>query len=183
MMIQADCPTINCTTTSKYKHNIIKHLKSCYIVNKNKKAVGDNRICSICNKVFAKKSNRDRHITDFHSVPPMCDNGFDEQQFEIPTMVTIPNYQYESDDQVQSHEINIVEDPEPSIFSPATPLPSKNQVDFADELESSTSSEITVLSTTTIDVPSKKSRLETVIRKIVTKSTIPTSSTDASLIT
>ena len=50
------CPTIHWTTTSKYKHNIIKHLKSCYIVNKNKKAAGDNRICSICNKVFAKKN-------------------------------------------------------------------------------------------------------------------------------
>ena len=32
------CPTINCTASSKYKSNIIKHLKSCSIVNTNKQS-------------------------------------------------------------------------------------------------------------------------------------------------
>ena len=49
------CPTIDCTTTSKYKDNIVKLLKSCYIVNRNKKAASDNKICHICNKEFINK--------------------------------------------------------------------------------------------------------------------------------
>ena len=44
------CPTADYTATSKYKHNIINHLKSCYTVNKNKNSAKENKICSICNK-------------------------------------------------------------------------------------------------------------------------------------
>ena len=41
------CPTANCTATSKYNHNIIIHLNSCYTVNKNKKSAIENKIRSI----------------------------------------------------------------------------------------------------------------------------------------
>ena len=40
------CSTANCTATSKYKHNIIKQLKSCYTVNKNKKSVNENKFAA-----------------------------------------------------------------------------------------------------------------------------------------
>ena len=60
------CPSIGCNTTSRYKHNIQKHLKTCYIVNQNKKDNADNKICHICNKQFTKKSNRDRHVKNVH---------------------------------------------------------------------------------------------------------------------
>ena len=38
------CPTTDCVTTSKYKYNIIKHLKSCRKVIKNKKGANENKI-------------------------------------------------------------------------------------------------------------------------------------------
>ena len=60
------CPTVNCRTSSKYKHNIIKHLKSCYQVNSIKKVADNNKICSICHERFLKKSNRDRHMKTVH---------------------------------------------------------------------------------------------------------------------
>ena len=59
------CPRIDCKTTSKYKQNILKHLKSCSQVNLNKATAKENRTCGIC-KTFAKKSNRDRHIQSVH---------------------------------------------------------------------------------------------------------------------
>ena len=60
------CPRIDCKTISKYKQNILKHLKSCSQVNLNKATAKENRTCGICNKTFAKKSNRDRHIQSVH---------------------------------------------------------------------------------------------------------------------
>ena len=60
------CPAVNCRTSSKYKHNILKHLKSCYQVNSNKKVADNNKTCSISHKHFLKKSNRDRHMKTVH---------------------------------------------------------------------------------------------------------------------
>ena len=56
------CPTIGCKTTSKYKQNIFELLKSSSQVNVNRAAAKENKTCGICNKTFAKKSNRDRLI-------------------------------------------------------------------------------------------------------------------------
>ena len=49
------CLTTDCATTSKYKYNIIKHLKSSRKVNKNKKGANKNKICTFYSKVFTKK--------------------------------------------------------------------------------------------------------------------------------
>ena len=55
------CSTVGCQTTSKYKASIKKHLDICKQIKINKEVVAKNRICEICNKVFQRKSNRDRH--------------------------------------------------------------------------------------------------------------------------
>ena len=60
------CPTDDCKTSSKFKHNIIRHLKLCYRVNNDRKLNEENKICNICNKLFPKKSNRDRHMNTVH---------------------------------------------------------------------------------------------------------------------
>ena len=83
------CPTTNCTTTSRFKHDIRKHLKSCYGVNKNKKAASENKICSIYNNSFLKKSNRDRHINtvqahDSDVVPSLIDVNIEDD--DLPSM-------------------------------------------------------------------------------------------------
>ena len=78
------CPSAGCNTTSKYKYNIKKHLKSCYAINKQKDSVANNKICPDCGKEFLKKSKRDRHFKQFH--PEKV-----EEHAVLPTMVDIPN--------------------------------------------------------------------------------------------
>ena len=56
-----------CATKAKYKHNIVKHLKSCYSVNKNRGKGADNKICKACGKEFSKMSNRNRLFQQFHA--------------------------------------------------------------------------------------------------------------------
>ena len=57
-----NCPTDGCIVESKYKHNVLKHLKLCDQLRKKKKIVTMNKVGPICSKVFAQKSNRDRHV-------------------------------------------------------------------------------------------------------------------------
>lgn len=57
------CPTNGCTIKSKYKANIVKHLKVCVESEKKREK---NKTCTICGKVFVQKSNRDRHIQNTH---------------------------------------------------------------------------------------------------------------------
>ena len=42
------CPTTGCSTTFKYKNNIVKHLKSCFAINQQRNSVTDNKICPVC---------------------------------------------------------------------------------------------------------------------------------------
>ena len=58
-------------------------LKSCYSVKKCRKRAADNKFCKACGKVFAKKSNRDRHFQQFHT-----EIYHDVAEDEIPTMVS-----------------------------------------------------------------------------------------------
>ena len=71
----------------RLKYNIVKHLKSCYSVNIRKKSVAQNKICDICGKEFAQKSNRDRHVTDFHSTNVA---KFDIDESDIPEFEELP---------------------------------------------------------------------------------------------
>ena len=83
------CPSAGCNTTSKYKCNIKKHLKSCYAINKQRDSIVNNKICPDCEKEFLKKSNRDRHFKQFHSEKVVQPD--DEENDELPTMIVIPN--------------------------------------------------------------------------------------------
>ena len=56
----------------------MKHLKSCSQVNINRVTAKENRTCEICNKTFAKKSNRDRHIQSVHRNDNVDDNDVDD---------------------------------------------------------------------------------------------------------
>ena len=68
------CPTAGCSTTSKYKNNIVKHLKSCFAVNRQRNSVADNKICPVCKKEFIKNSNRDRYLKQFHAEKNVSDD-------------------------------------------------------------------------------------------------------------
>ena len=67
----------------------MKHLKLCSSLKKKRKIVANKKVCPICSKVFAQKSNCDRHIIKCHR---RSSNAFDEsiETFEdetIPSMV------------------------------------------------------------------------------------------------
>ena len=82
------CPTPGCSTTSQYRSNIVKHLKSCYGLNIQGKAAASNKICS----EFVKKSNRVKHLKQCHSDPDddviMSGLVLDGEN-ELPTIVLI----------------------------------------------------------------------------------------------
>ena len=92
------CPIDGCDTKSNYKHNILKHLKKYTEKESSMKRsiVANNKVCPICSKVFAQKSNRDRHVKNFHSlqdsadgidnVPDEFDNDDNEQEQRNQTL-------------------------------------------------------------------------------------------------
>ena len=104
------CPTVDSRASSEYEHNIIKHLKSCYQVNSNKKVAGYNKTCSIYHKYFLKKSNRDRHMKTVHQndsqIADLDEKGqhLNDDEYldeELPSMV----YNAANQSQVSSMEI------------------------------------------------------------------------------
>ena len=117
------CPTIDIATTSECKYNITKHLKSCRKVNKNKKGTNENKVCSICSKVFTKKSNRDRHVKNFHT-RENCANEDESSKnnLYVPTMAEILCTQYKIGPKHDSQNERVA------------PMP-KNAVSTRDELE------------------------------------------------
>ena len=104
------CPTVDSRASSEYEHNIIKHLKSCYQVNSNKKVAGYNKTCSIYHNYFLKKSNRDRHMKTVHQndsqIADLDEKGqhLNDDEYldeELPSMV----YNAANQSQVSSMEI------------------------------------------------------------------------------
>ena len=94
------CRIDGCDTKSNYKHNILKHLKKCIDLKMKRSIVVNNKACPICSKVFAQKSNRERHFKNVHSqqdsadgidnVPDEFDNDDNEQEQQnqtLPSMV------------------------------------------------------------------------------------------------
>ena len=122
------CPTVDSRASSEYEHNIIKHLKSCYQVNSNKKVAGYNKTCSIYHKYFLKKSNRDRHMKTVHQndsqIADLDEKGqhLNDDEYldeELPSMV----YNAANQSQVSSMEIEsevsiFFQHSESSIISP-----------------------------------------------------------------
>lgn len=82
------CPTEGCTVTSKYKANIMKHLKGCVEMKQKRE---NNKTCPHCQKVFAQKSNRDRHVKTVHNDGIMEQSSTIEvaENTVLPTMALI----------------------------------------------------------------------------------------------
>ena len=93
------CPTLNCKTSSKYKYNIVKHLKSCYKISKKKKRYA-KKVCDVRKKTFAKKFNRDIYIRQFHGsqfqisdeVSDENATDYEELNNDVPPMVATPRF-------------------------------------------------------------------------------------------
>ena len=60
------CPANGCDVESKYKHNIVTHLRMFVELKKKRTTVANNKVCPVCSKVFTRKSNRNRHVIKPH---------------------------------------------------------------------------------------------------------------------
>ena len=60
------CQTVGCVKTAKYIYKIVKYLKSCYSVKKNRRKVADKKIWKACGKESFKMINRE-HSQQFHT--------------------------------------------------------------------------------------------------------------------
>ena len=131
------CSTVGCQTTSKYKASIKKHLDICKQIKINKEVVAKNRICEICNKVFQRKSNRDRHVRRVHPT----ENGQNDKQQEdnsnlseleieteneIPSMAVPSSFSFTT--QSTSLENSASNSPTPSEMPSSTPNPISNDM-------------------------------------------------------
>ena len=110
------CPSTGCETTSKCRHNIVKHLKSCKVVTKRRKSAANKKMCQVCGEEFAKKSNRNRHFNLFHVENNSIEiEGADKSDLdnELPTIVTVMSDDQNVDNFVllQNNEV----DPTPNI--------------------------------------------------------------------
>ena len=122
------CPTIDCRPSSEYERNIIKHLKSYYQVNSNKKVAGYNKTCSIYHKHFLKKSNRDRHMKTVHQndshIADLDEKGqhLNDDEYldeELPSMVyNVANQSQVSSMEIESEVSISFQHSESSIISP-----------------------------------------------------------------
>ena len=60
------CPTENREVSATTKPSIKRHLKNCKKISQNKKGNAKYKVCKYCHKTFLKKSDRDRHVKQFH---------------------------------------------------------------------------------------------------------------------
>ena len=51
------CPTNSCDVESNYKHNIVKDIKISVEYKKKRNTFANSKVCLVCSKVFAQKSN------------------------------------------------------------------------------------------------------------------------------
>ena len=88
------CPTNGGVTKSKYKHNIVKHLKMCTDLKMKRNTVANNKVCPVCSRVFAQKSNRNRHVNIVHRqnlADDIAHDEFDNQHDEQEQNQTMPS--------------------------------------------------------------------------------------------
>ena len=180
-----------------------ENIKSCNVVNNNKKAAHDNKTCNICNKTFLKKSNRDHLIKNVHeALSPSTDKGDTADDILLLSMafddIVLPSMASAITEMVASTSSPLPETAPPTSLPlpslPATapptsiPLPSLPETSslsspseigtFSAEHPTRTSS-ITTPRTTPKIPSSKTSRLESVIKKLSQTLTMKLDSTPA----
>ena len=132
------CPTCNCKTSSKYKYNDVKHLKSCCEISKKKKSLADNKVCDVCKKTFAKQSNRDRHIRQFHGtqfhiseVSNEIATDYYELNNDVPNMVAPPRFFLENVSDIVATDHDQLNNDVPTMVTlPTRSGPENEIIDF-----------------------------------------------------
>ena len=60
------CVTRGCSKNSKFKDNIVRHMKDCVQKQLRKEQKAGIKVCQYCGKTFVQKSNRDHHVRNQH---------------------------------------------------------------------------------------------------------------------
>ena len=89
-----------CTSNSKFKGNIICHMKDCGEQLKRKEEKSGNKKCQFCGKPFAQKSNRGRHVNSRHA------SEVSDDATTIPTFISNLESQHGPSKQPSNTEAN-----------------------------------------------------------------------------
>ena len=169
----------------------MKHLKPCDSIWKKRKSVANNKICSFCSKVFAQKSNRDRHVEAVHHNDLSSseeDSGGEKQLHStedsligpsLPSMIFTPQPKAvdledvnDIPDRIDDTE-DLMDDFEIETSRPISPATQSEIVETSSENERVKQSDESV---NNIEV--KKSRLEQTLGKIKMQLDYPLTATD-----
>ncbi len=177
-----ECPTRGCSTTSKYKYNIEKHLKSCYCIRKQRKQAEKNKLCSVCGMRFNKKSNRDRHFRNFHdfhsesmdfsnqlpTMIPEFNNNEENQEHPLPTSSDISDTELgENEEGVESIDFT-----EPTFESVSELTTDNSSEPTADNISELTANDVN--DNTTDDVsPTNDDVIEPTIEDCIDDQVVP----------
>lgn len=163
-------------------------------MNNKKEKANSDKICSICNKDFLKKYNRDRHFENFHGTSKTnlnIEDNFVEPDFNLPTMISNTEEQDMPSFVTLDQSTDTFSEPEPDstynlddFYQSAASFPEEAQFDqsislfreeiqldqsvvsFPEETEAVTTHFANPLSN--IAAPSKTPRLESIIQQITT---------------
>ena len=103
-------PTAGCSAVSKYKNKIVKLLQSCFTIYWQRNSVADNKISPVCNKEFIKKSNRDRHLKQFHVEKNVSDDILTEDVQTRMVSISSNNLNVEQSPNIEtSGDLNVQE--------------------------------------------------------------------------
>ena len=157
----------------------MKHLKSCDLIRKKRKSIANNKIFPFCSKVFAQKSNRDRHVEAVHHNDLSSSEGDSGGEKELnnpedsfidpslPSMIFTPQPQAVDLEDINEmpdrtdDTANLMDDFEKENSRPVSPVPQWEIVEISSENERVKQSEESVN-----NVEVKRSRLEQKLGKI-----------------
>ena len=158
------CPTANCNTSASTKRSIMRHLKNCSTISKNRRKHEQNKVCKYCQKRFQKKFNRDRHIKQCH------DQEIDMQVEDMHLDKTLPT---------MANQVSLAQPDEefPTMVDQTSPVqPDRESQNLVEQICPSIPSEqadsVSFIPASPTKIPEKSNYLEEIIMNIKKKKII-----------
>ena len=102
------CATTGYSTKSRFKGNIVRHIKDSSQQKLRKGQTDDNKICHYCGKRFKQKSNRNRHVKSQHE-DGTVDNHTDADEIVddcVIPLTFVPGFEHDFRPGTSNHPSN-----------------------------------------------------------------------------